>query len=147
LRRFVLDASVAAKWFLPADQEQYTAEAASIYRMHQENKVRFLVPDVFWVEVANVFWKTSRRGLWTAIQARTALDDLRTLQFDSIESRHLLSLAYTIATEFDRTLYDSVYIALAVTENCEMLTADERLAHATAARLPVRWIGTMSPRP
>jgi predicted nucleic acid-binding protein len=145
LSRFVLDASVAVKWFVPADREPFTEEAHELLNLHEENKIRLLVPDVFWVEAANVFWKDLRRGLWTAIHARTALDGLAKLSLESFESRRLLSLASTIATNFDRSLYDSVYIALAMNEKCEVLTADEKLANATAAHLPVRWIGRFSP--
>jgi predicted nucleic acid-binding protein len=32
-------------------------------------------------------------------------------------------------------------VALAVQFNVEMVTADERLANALAARLPVKWLG------
>lgn len=145
MRRFVLDASVAVKWFLPADREPHSEQAEALFKLHERSEIQFLVPDVFWVEAANVFWKTLRRGLWTSVHARSALDDLLNLRLESVESRHLLSLASTIATTFDRSLYDSVYIALAMTEKCEMLTADEKLANATAARLPVRWIGALSP--
>ena len=145
MKRFVLDASVAVKWFLPAEREQYLPEAENLFSLYERSAVQFLVPDVFWLEVANVFWKTVRRGFWTATEARAALDETYNLQFDSIQSRHLLSLAYTIATDFGRTLYDSVYIAVAMSENCEVLTADQRLANATASKLPVRWIGNYNP--
>jgi len=32
-------------------------------------------------------------------------------------------------------------VALAVREKVELITADERLANALAARFPVRWLG------
>ena len=48
-----------------------------------------------------------------------------------------------IALAFQRSVYDSVYIALAVTLNTYLVTADERLANAVAAKLPVKWLGAL----
>ena len=44
-----------------------------------------------------------------------------------------------MATE--RSVYDCLYIALAIRYDAEMITADERLANSVAARLPVKWLG------
>jgi predicted nucleic acid-binding protein len=47
-----------------------------------------------------------------------------------------------IALDFDRTVYDSAYIALAVATGSELITADERLVNALGSRFPVRWLGS-----
>ncbi len=44
---------------------------------------------------------------------------------------------------FDRTVYDSLYVALAVDSKAELVTVDEKLANALAARLPVKWLGAL----
>jgi predicted nucleic acid-binding protein len=41
----------------------------------------------------------------------------------------------------DRTVYDSIYVALALQYKADLFTADERLANALAARFPVKWLG------
>jgi predicted nucleic acid-binding protein len=51
----------------------------------------------------------------------------------------------TIASKFDRALYDSIYVALAIDAGCDLVTADERLVNAAASRLPVKWIGMYTP--
>jgi predicted nucleic acid-binding protein len=60
--------------------------------------------------------------------------------FPTVCSRDLLTEAFSIATAFERTVHDSLYVALAVATNSEMVTADERLANALAATLPVKWL-------
>jgi predicted nucleic acid-binding protein len=40
-------------------------------------------------------------------------------------------------------VYDGVYIALAVLTGMPLVTSDERLANALAARFPIRWLGAL----
>ncbi len=44
--------------------------------------------------------------------------------------RPLTSLATELAIETDRTIYDCLYVALAIEQKCQFLTADERLVNA-----------------
>ena len=46
-----------------------------------------------------------------------------------------------IAQKYGRSFYDSLYVALTVTHRATLVTADEKLANATAAYLQVKWIG------
>jgi len=58
-------------------------------------------------------------------------------------SLDLLEEAFSIAATFDRTVYDSLYVALAVRLKADLVTADARLANALAAHLPVKWLGSV----
>ena len=53
----------------------------------------------------------------------------------------MIEEAFVIAHKYGRSLYDSLYVALAVTYRATLVAADEKLANATAAYLPVKWIG------
>jgi hypothetical protein len=48
----------------------------------------------------------------------------------TVPSLVLLDLAFDIASGFDRTVYDSLYLALAVQSKAQLVTADEKLANA-----------------
>ena len=48
-----------------------------------------------------------------------------------------------IAATFDRPVYDCIYVALSVASNVPLVTADEGLVNAFAARFPVRWLGSL----
>ncbi len=140
---YVIDASVAAKWVLPAGGESLTQEALKLLKGYAAGEVRFLVPDLFWAELANILWKAVRHGRLRAGAAESALDAMRGRNFPTVSSHTLLVEAFAIATAFDRAVYDALYVALAVTSKSQMVTADERLANALAARLPVRWLGSL----
>ena len=143
MNRFVVDASVAAKWFLPAARETLTDEALDLLRRYTQGQIRFLVPDLFWAEFANILWKAVRQGRWTKGAAQAAIVALKGRNLPTVPSQPLLEGAFIIATTFDRTVYDGLYVALAVSSKAQLVTADERLAHALAAFLPVNWLGSI----
>lgn len=139
----VVDASVAAKWFLPEKGETLADEALRLLRRYARGEIRFVVPDLFWAEVANIFWKAIRQGRYTKTLAETALASLEQNKLTTVPSLTLLKSAFGIATAFNRTVYDSLYVALAIDLNVHFVTADERLANALAASLPVTWLGSV----
>jgi len=143
VRTVVLDASVAMRWVLPPANEDFVPEALDLLRLYVQEKIRFVVPDIFWAEFGNVAWKAVRHGRWTADEARLAIRDVADRNFPTVSSKDLLAAAFTLANGFNRSLYDCLYVALAVATNSEMITADEKLANALATRLPVKWLGAL----
>jgi predicted nucleic acid-binding protein len=146
LRRVVLDSSVAVKWLPILRHEPLAAEARELRRNWEDGKIAITVPDFFWVEIAAVLWKTQRRMICTAAEAETALDDLLALQIPTRESRPLLESTLRISTRYDRAVYDGLYLALAQDLGAEFVTADEKVANAVAAYLPVKWLGALQMR-
>ena len=72
----------------------------------------------------------------------SGLASIRDLNIPTSASVDLLQTGLEIAFAHDRTLYDSLYVALAVQAGSVMITADEKLANALAAYLPVKWLGS-----
>ena len=137
----VVDASVAVKWCLPSQREELVAEAEELLASSRRDEVRFLVPDLFWVELANALWKAVRRNEISPDNAAAAIAFVRDLDITTIPSFNLVPDALQFAIGHGRTAYDSLYIALAVESKAPLITADERLANALAARFPVKWLG------
>lgn len=141
---FVVDASVAAKWFLPRGQETFTQEARDLLNSFVAGNCRLLVPDLFWAETGNILWEAARNGRLPAVSCSRALQELAGAGITTFPCQPLLNDAVAIALTYDRTVYDAVYVALAATSNAPLVTADERLANALAARFPIRWLGSLS---
>jgi predicted nucleic acid-binding protein len=139
----VVDASVVAKWFLPAKQEPLADEALALLRRYALGEIALIVPDLFWAEVGNILWKALRSARCSKATAESALSSLRERKLPTVSSLDLLEMAFHIASTFDRTVYDSIYVALAVRSKTHLVTADERLANALAAHLPVKWLGAI----
>ena len=137
----VLDASVAAKWYLPASGEPLAAEARALFRGHTAGRMEMFAPDLLWPELGNVLWKAVRLGRMTAPAARQSIRTFEQISIHILPSRPLIADAFEIAHAFGRSVYDCIYVALAVSIDAPLVTADERLANALAARFPVRWLG------
>jgi len=140
---YVLDASVAAKWVLPTQDEPLAAEAARLYDDYQKGDISFIVPDLFWAELGNALWNAVRRKRITREVAEKALSFLQARNLPTVPSPPLLGTALALAITCGRTVYDCVYVSLAASSSAELITADERLANALSAHLPVKWLGAM----
>jgi len=136
-----VDASVVAKWVLPGIHEPLADEAAHLLVHYVDGKIQLVVPDLFWAEMGNFLWKAARTKRCDLSEAQMGLASLSEYRFITVPAKSLLDLAFAIATSFDRTVYDSLYVALAVSSRSQLITADEKLANALAAQLPVKWLG------
>jgi predicted nucleic acid-binding protein len=64
---YVVDASTAVKLYLP---EPLATQAAALFGLLASTPMAELhVPDLFYAECANIFWKQAKRGNCTATQA------------------------------------------------------------------------------
>ena len=137
----VVDASVAIKWAIPSAREPFTDEAVRLLKRYVDGEVDFIVPGVFWAEIGNVLWKGTRQSRWRQDEAEAVAADMKAREFATVPSFILLPEALRIAFAHDRAVYDCMYVALAVQSKTNLITADERLANALAARFPVKWLG------
>lgn len=140
---FVLDVSVAAKWVLPPAGEPLVEEAIELLARYAAGELHFIVPDLFWPELGNILWKAVRQGRCARVAAETAIKEMLGRKLPTLPSADFLEEAFAIAATFDRTVYDSLYVAVAMSRRVSLLTADERLANALGGRLPVQWLGSV----
>ncbi len=118
-------------------------ESLHVLEGYRRGHVQLLVPDVFWSELGNIAWKAVRTKRISRSSAEESLSRIADLRIPSAASVDMLREALGIATAFDRTFYDAVYVALAKISGIPLLTADERLANRLAAYFPVRWLGSV----
>lgn len=143
MNTYILDASVAAKWMLPAGGEDLHEEAAEWLERLLADQISLVVPDLFWIETSNLIWRAVRMARITKEEGVRALSDLRNRGLETVSSLPLLGAAVEIAFSYNRSVYDSIYVALAKDRSTSLITADEKLANAVAAHLPVRWLGAI----
>lgn len=139
MTHFVVDASVAAKWYLPeAESTQATALLVSGNILS--------APGLIYTEVANVFWKRVQRGELETAQARLFLLDFLSSPLVIENSPLLLEGAWNIAIRHNRSVYDSLYLALADDLGATLVTADRRFYNAlreTSWGDRLLWVGDL----
>lgn len=129
---YVLDTSVAIAWYLPEE----VSLAARTYRARlAAGNLRCLVPSFHFWEFGNVLRTRVRRGEIEPALAREILQlhldaDLEVAEPDRAH-------VFDVALEFDATVYDAVYIALALEHDIQLLTA-EKTTRPWVARLADR---------
>lgn len=142
MSRFVVDASVAVKWFLP---EPHADKARELLAGGHD----LLAPDLLLPEFGSVIWKRVRASEITPEEASEVLGGLLKLPVSYHPSAPLITPALDIAVRSQRTVYDSLYLALALREKATMVTADLRLFNAlqsTPLASHVLWIENLGQR-
>jgi predicted nucleic acid-binding protein len=140
---YVVDASVAGKWLLPGASEPLQQEAVNLLRQAVDGQVKLIVPDFFWIEVTNLLWKAIHTGRCTGPTAEMALSALRRHSIPTLPALPLLDSALDKAIAYGPSVYDSIYLALALEAGGKLVTADEKLVNAAGPRLPVIWLGAL----
>lgn len=122
----MIDASVVIKWFVP----EVHGDAA---RRWLDSPHEYVAPDLLFPEAGNAIWKKVRRGELTVEEGRRLAVDLSSVAVESISMRDLLPDAHALALSSGLTVYDAMYVTLAVRLKTQVITADDRLTRALAA--------------
>jgi predicted nucleic acid-binding protein len=129
----VIDSSVAAKWILPETDSDHADRVLVDVALKGE---RLIVLDLALIEIANAIWKLHHRHLATADEARQFLDKLLRLPVHVETGVRLLKAALDISLQYDRAVYDGLFVALCRDLNSQGVTADEPLYNAVHVDFP-----------
>ena len=125
MNRYVVDASVVIKWFLP----EIHSEAA--LRLHRSS-ARLHVPAFVSLELGNVLAKKIRRGELARAEGDVILKELKHLPLQYHADEQLFPAAYQLALDTQRSVYDCLYLALAEAIDGVMITADHKFYSSLA---------------
>jgi len=130
---FVLDCSVAAKWIFP---EPGRAAALDLYERYGSGNISLIAPDILLAEFASMLAKRNRRRQISAEQATQAFALMTKCTPRLYDAHPLLFHALDLSLQHQLSLWDSIYLALALEHDCPVLTADLRLFRAGRGRHP-----------
>jgi predicted nucleic acid-binding protein len=123
----VVDASVGLKWFVP---EVHSVEAR---RWRSTSSDLHTLAVFFDIEIANALWKKIGRAELSPDDAAAVLRKLPSAPLQRHSEAVLVQPALDLARQIQRTVYDSLYVALAVQLGGRMVTADQRLYNRVSA--------------
>lgn len=128
-QKTVIDASVIVKWFV---DEEGTEEALKLRTDHIEGKILIAVPELLFLEVLNAL-RYKGTTIKKINEANNALWDIQ-LHIEKT-NKFLLEKANELAIKHDLSLYDAIYLTLAILNGSPLITADKELAKAKNALL------------
>jgi predicted nucleic acid-binding protein len=131
--RYVLDASVAFKWFVPE------ADSAKADRLRDDFRAGvhdLLSPDIVPQELAHALTRAEREGRIPVGDALRFWADAMATPPRLFPSHSLIARAITISSSIRIGVHDCVYVALAEREGCELVTADDRLVRNVQPHFP-----------
>lgn len=136
--RCVVDASVGIKLFV---EEEYSDKVQNLFaQLADESPAELYVPDLFYIECANILLKYTRRFKRPLEDSRADLADLNELALKSTSTADLMEVALTLAHDKKLTAYDACYAVLAHKLELPLVTADEPLVKALEWAV---WIGDL----
>lgn len=135
MRIAVVDASVAVKWVT----DEGDALSAEWLLGHAEA----LIAPAHWLgEAANGLWaKCTVRGELTKAEVTARIAWLATVPVAITPLSELICRAAEIALDLRATIYDSLYLALALERRAPLVTADRRLFERMLAHRSFRKVG------
>lgn len=119
MKRYVVDASVGIKWFLP----EIHSEAASQLPFL---KASLHVPTFFHLEIGSVLSKRIRRNELSLQEGEAILNELNNIPLQKHSNERLLKPALALTLQTKQSLYDCLYLALAETIDGQVVTADRK---------------------
>ena len=125
---YVLDASAGADLLLDTQVGRDLIERL-------EHGAQWWVPEHYFVEVASVLRRAELSGAISPATASSALRSLASAPLRRVQIRPLLHEAW--AQRGQLTMYDALYVALAVHLDATLVTRDRRLARSPGLRVPV----------
>lgn len=110
-KQIVIDASVALKWRLR--DEEATSQADMLLDDFLAGKLDFLTPTLFDYEITNALKVAVTMGRLTEVEAIATITGFQNYDIERYDFRAIQSLAFRLACQHQRSVYDGAYLAFA----------------------------------
>ncbi len=126
--RYVIDASVAVKWYSRLGEEELE-KADLLLDGHTKGELVILAPTLISYELANALRFNPNLGEADVLRAS---QDFHHLGIELVDLETVRPAAIQLAFQRDLTVYDAVYLAVSENFNIPLVTADLKLYEQTA---------------
>ncbi len=122
--KIVLDASIGVKWF-KYENKSNTDLANKLLKQQFQNEIEIIVPDIFFFEIINTL--LSKKYL-NVDDICSASESLHLMNMKVIfPNKEIIDTSISISDRTKLTFYDSLYIAVAISERALLLTEDKEI--------------------
>ncbi len=127
MKDVVLDCSVVVPWFFP---EKDSRHASSMFREFKEGGFRALAPALLQEEFGNAAWKKVQQKKCAYRDALKQIKNFAALPIVYYPTEDMLTLAFELACKESLTLYDSLYMFLALRLKASIASFDKHILEA-----------------
>lgn len=127
-RAVVVDSSLVFKWIVKEEDSELADVLAGQWFADQ---IPVLAPSLLLFELTNALFQQIRNGDLDIDAAEIAINRILSLPVLLVETEHLIRRTLEFASLLGQgAIYDSVYLALAESLDCDLWTADGRFFRA-----------------
>ena len=137
-RKYVLDASVVARAFLP--DRRWHKDAERILALLLAGDMAVLAPENARYEFCGLITKTFRKRRWSADQALAAVRAFERLPILYFDPREFVESAVRLAFTHGKGFYDMCYFAVGHQEGVPVCTADEKSVRSVGENFPCEFV-------
>lgn len=119
----VIDAGIALSWFLdpPGERREY---ALSVLKAYQVGELRFIVPDIFFVEVPYALMKANSKDRLSDVAMSQAARFIDVMTTDVVPTSFSVVESIARAEQWELKAYDATYFNLAVQMDVPLAAID-----------------------
>jgi predicted nucleic acid-binding protein len=128
MKTYVLDTSALLRLFLPDGPLPDHLE--EILDQAGRGDARVCIPGLALAEAGQVLRKKELVGVLSPTDSREILDTILALPLEMVPDQTLVSDALDLARETQLTVYDGLFLALALQRRATLITADAKLESA-----------------
>jgi len=129
IERYVVDTSIIIQRLIV---EVHTPYVRCLFAQMAKGLV-IIVPEFCFLECANVLWKQVRFQGMPQPVAEQLLIELSALPLQVVSSSQFMTRALQIGLANQLAVYDSIYLALAESLTCALITVDQKQTEAAIA--------------
>jgi len=135
-----VDSSLALAWLLVAQQND---NADALRQEWSEKRIKLLGPPMFHAEVTSVLRQQVFFKRILPEEGEEVFSIYQEIPVRIIDEPAMYRKAWELAKEFNLPVcYDMQYLAVAELEDCELWTADKKLANSLQGKVKrIRWVG------
>ena len=125
MKTIVADTSALIRLYLPDGPlpEDFEKHIDSAW----QGETIIFIPEIALAETAQVIWKKQQAGVLAEDEADEVLSAFLDLPLEIVGHRDLLTDALSLARFNNLTVYDGLFLALAIKFKAELITADKKL--------------------
>lgn len=138
---YVVDASVAVKWYLSG--EVLGSAATRLYTSHLTWEHALFAPAHIHCEVPSAIIAATRgaSARLSVDEGRKTVNEFLTLDIRTIPTSDLVLGAYDLVHEYEVSIYDALYLTVSLDYQIPLITADAKFYRQVSSRSDVLWLG------